>query len=49
MIRISLLVIAMLAITYMPDAVSAVSNYKDYLLATLLSLLLKPWLADQFI
>lgn len=48
MLRISLFVIAMLVIVYMPDAGSVTSHYKDYLFAIMLSLLLKPWLEDQF-
>ncbi len=48
MMRIAMLVGTMMVITYTPEALGALSVYKDYILAILLSLLFKPWLEYQF-
>ncbi len=48
MFRISLLVAAMILISLAPDNMGSLMVYKDYFIALLLSLLIKPWLADQF-
>lgn len=48
MFRISLLVAVMVLISLAPDNMGSLMAYKDYFIALLLSLLIKPWLADQF-
>jgi len=48
MFRISLLVVAMILISHAPDSLGSLMTYKDYIIALLLSLLIKPWLANQF-
>ncbi len=48
MLRMSVLVLAMVLITQAPEWLHSLHEYKDYILALLLSLLIKPWLTDQF-
>ena len=48
MLRISLLVITMILITHAPDSAGSILAYKDYIIALLLSLLVKPWLVNQY-
>lgn len=48
MFRIALLVVSMMVVTYTPEMLGELGLYKDYILAILLSLLLKPWLENQF-
>ena len=47
MFRISLLVVAMILISHAPDSLGSLMAYKDYFIALLLSILIKPWLVDQ--
>lgn len=47
MLRIGLLVLAMIVIIQTPESMHSLHAYKDYLLALLLSLLIKPWLENQ--
>jgi len=48
MLRITLLLAAMILISQAPDTLAALKPYKDYVIALLLSLLIKPWLIDQY-
>lgn len=48
MFRITVLVLAMVLIIEAPESLASLYSYKDYILALLLSLLIKPWLIDQF-
>ena len=48
MFRISLFVITMILISHAPDNAGSVMAYKDYIIALLLSLLVKPWLVNQY-
>lgn len=48
MFRITVLVLAMVLIIEMPESLQSLFAYKDYILALLLSLLIKPWIANQF-
>jgi len=48
MVRISLLVIAMILLSHFSGDTGGLFAYKDYFIALLLSVLIKPWLADQF-
>lgn len=47
MFRISLLLVAMIFISHAPDTLGSLMAYKDYLIALLLSVLIKPWLANH--
>jgi hypothetical protein len=47
MFRISLLVIAMILISHVSDGLGWFMAYKGYVIALLLSLLIKPWLTNQ--
>jgi hypothetical protein len=48
MLRISLLVIAMIMLSHFSVDTGGLFAYKDYVIALLLSMLIKPWLAGQF-
>jgi len=48
MLRISVLVVAMVLIMQAPESLQSLYGYKDYIVALLLSLLIKPWLTNQF-
>ena len=48
MFRISLLVIAMIMLSHFSGDTGGIFAYKDYFIALLLSILIKPWLSDQF-
>lgn len=48
MFRISLLVVTMILISHAPDSMGSLMAYKGYFIALLLSLLIKPWLANQY-
>ena len=47
MLRMSILVLAMVLITQTPESLAALHAYKYYVLAILLSVLIKPWLTSQ--
>jgi hypothetical protein len=48
MFRISFLVIIMIIVSHLSDDMGSFFAYKDYFTALLLSVLIKPWLANQF-
>ena len=48
MFRISLLVIGMILISHAPDNMGSLISYKDYLIALMLTLLVKPWVTNQY-
>lgn len=48
MFRLSMLVLMMVLITHTPESMGSFYAYKDYIVAILLSLLIKPWVEDQF-
>src|SRR3569832_2749117 len=48
MLRISVLVAAMVLIMQAPESLQSLYGYKDYIVALLLSLLIKPRLTNQF-
>lgn len=48
MFRIALFVLVMIVIAQFGDALSIIQAYRDYILAGLLTLMLKPWIVDQF-
>ncbi len=48
MFRLSMLVLMMMLITHTPESMDSLYAYKDYIMAILLSLLVKPWVEDQF-
>lgn len=48
MFRISLLVMAMIMLSHLSGDTGGIFAYKDYFIALLLSILIKPWLSDQF-
>ncbi len=48
MFRISLFVITMILISFVPDSLGSLMAYKDYVMAVLLTVLIKPWLTNQF-
>src|SRR3569832_2274737 len=47
LLRISVLVAAMVLIMQAPESLQSLYGYKDYIVALLLSLLIKPWLTNQ--
>lgn len=52
MLRISVLTILMIIVNHLPDstanAVGSLIADKDYFIAVLISMLIKPWISDQF-
>ncbi|MEK7322513.1 MAG: hypothetical protein AABZ84_05490 [Pseudomonadota bacterium] len=48
MFRMGLLVLIMVLIIHTPESMGALYAYKNYLLGILLSLVIKPWVTDQF-
>lgn len=48
MLRISVFIFTMLMISNAPEMLGQTAVYKDYIFVALLSLLLKPWLEEQF-
>ena len=48
MVRIGFLVIIMIMVNHLSGDMGSLLAYKDYFIALLLSLLIKPWLANQF-
>lgn len=48
MLRIALFVFAMVLIAQLGEGLGIFAMYRDYILAGLLTLLLKPWILDQF-
>lgn len=48
MFRIGFLVFIMIIVSHLSGDMGSLFAYKDYFIALLLSLLIKPWLANQF-
>ena len=52
MLRISVLTILMIIVNHLPDSTANAAGSliadKDYFIAALISMLIKPWISDQF-
>ena len=48
MLRVGVLVVAMVLIMHAPESLQSLYAYKDYLVGLLLTVLIKPWLMNQF-